>query len=166
MYRRRLFGHGFAHQAAPDFTSTKLASLENPTTRASEGMKVFVHDEYPPETLAMLQALYSRSSFSVEKHVEKVRSRGSSDFMRSYYVGYGHSSIGDCGNTTIFIEGVSLLACKAIQNSQLYSGQETSTRYIDFSGHIPFDPLGNSASRAHASTTAWLAEVRTSGRNE
>lgn len=110
-------------------------------------MKIFVLDEYSPETLAMLQALYSRSNASVERHLEKVRTKGSAEFMRSYYVGYGHSSIGDCGNTTIFIEQISILACKAIQNTSLYSGQETSTRYIDFSCQTPIDPVGSVASR-------------------
>jgi thymidylate synthase ThyX len=51
--------------------------------------------------------------------------------METFYVGYGHASIADCGSTTIFIEGISILADKAIQDWQLYSGQETSTRYID-----------------------------------
>ena len=111
-------------------------------------MKVLLIDEYPPETTAMLQALYSRSSASVTEHIDRVRAKGSAGFMRSYYVGYGHSSIGDCGNTTIFIENVSLLACKAVQNTSLYQGQETSTRYIDFSASKPVDPVNNSASQS------------------
>ena len=63
--------------------------------------------------------------------------------MRNHYVGYNHKSIGDCGTTTLFIENVSLLAAKAIQDNPLYSGQETSTRYIDFTGrhsNLPCDP--------------------------
>lgn len=103
-------------------------------------MKIFLHDEFDPETSAMLQALYSRSADSVVSHVEKVRKRGSANFMASYYVGYGHASIGDCGVTTLYIEDVSLLACKAIQDYPLYSGQETSTRYIDFSSRRLHDP--------------------------
>ncbi len=53
--------------------------------------------------------------------------------MKKFYIGYGHSSIGDCGTTTVFIEGVSIIAAKAIQNTPLYSGQESSTRFIEFS---------------------------------
>jgi len=104
---------------------------------------IFIHDEFDPESLAMMQALYSRSPESVEEHVKRVRSSGSSKFMESYYVGYGHSSIGDCGTTTIFFEGVSILAAKAIQDNPLYSGQETSTRYIDFSNQPLIDPVNN-----------------------
>lgn len=110
-------------------------------------MKIFVHDEFEPEATAMLQALYSRSAKSVETHTEKVKSRGSSKFMESYYVGYGHASIGDCGTTTVFVELVSLLACKAIQDNPIYSGQETSTRYIDFSKQPIINPVGNAAAK-------------------
>lgn len=103
--------------------------------------KIFIHDELNPEALAMMQALYSRSPESVENHVKRVQSEGSSKFMESYYVGYGHASIGDCGTTTMFFEGVSILAAKAIQDNPMYSGQETSTRYIDFSKQPLFDPI-------------------------
>src|SRR3569623_96996 len=60
--------------------------------------------------------------------------------MDTYYVGYGDKSIGDCGTATIFVEGVSMLAAKAIQDFQLYNGQESSTRYIDFSKQPFADP--------------------------
>lgn len=103
--------------------------------------KIFIQDELNPEALAMMQALYSRSSDSVEKHLKKVQESGSSKFMKSYYVGYGHASIGDCGATTMFFEGVSILAAKAIQDNPLYSGQETSTRYIDFANQPIIDPV-------------------------
>ena len=106
-------------------------------------MEAYLFDEFDPETSAMLQALYSRSPRSVTEHVQKVRQKGPDQFMSSYYVGYGHASIGDCGVTTLYLEDVSLLACKAIQDNQLYSGQETSTRYIDFSKQRIHDPIGS-----------------------
>ncbi len=84
------------------------------------------------EETAMLQALHSRSLGGIKEHLETLAERGSEKFMSSFYVGYGHKSIGDCGTTTIFIENVSMLAAKAIQDWPLYSGQEASTRYIDF----------------------------------
>ena len=117
-------------------------------------MRVRVHDEFGPEALAMMQALYSRSAESVDVHVDRVRERGSSEFMESYYVGYGHASIGDCGVTTLFIENVSILACKAFQNNRLYSGQETSTRYIDFAKQDIVDPLDRP--EAHEIQNNWL----------
>lgn len=107
---------------------------------------IFLYDEYGPEDTAMMQALYSRSPESVEYHVEKVKKTGSGRFMERFYVGYGHASIADCGSTTLFIEGISMLGAKAIQDWPLYSGQETSTRYIDMSKQPMVDPVGTEAS--------------------
>ncbi|MDP2944214.1 MAG: FAD-dependent thymidylate synthase [bacterium] len=108
---------------------------------------IFVYDEFNPEDVAMMQALYSRSPKSVTEHVEKVRQSGSGKFMATFYVGYGHASIADCGSTTIFIENISILGDKAIQDWQLYSGQETSTRYIDMGKQEIIDPLGTPESK-------------------
>jgi len=104
--------------------------------------KIFIHDEFQAEDNAMLQALYSRSSNSVEDHVDKVKASGSGKFMETFYVGYGHNSIADCGSTTLFIEGLSIIADKAIQDWPLYSGQETSTRYVNMSEQPIIDPIG------------------------
>lgn len=94
----------------------------------------------------MLQALHSRSTGGVAAHLEVLRSRGAERFMATYYVGYGHKSIGDCGSATVFVEGVSMLCAKAIQDWPLYSGQESSTRYIDFAAQPHIDPVGTEAS--------------------
>jgi thymidylate synthase ThyX len=101
---------------------------------------IFVIDDQHPEDLAMLQALYSRSPASVTTHLEKLKQSGSGKFMENYYVGYGHASIGDCGATTVFIEQVSMLVAKAVQDNPLYNGQEASTRYLDFSKQSIVDP--------------------------
>jgi thymidylate synthase ThyX len=105
---------------------------------------VVSHNALSPEDVAMMQALYSRSPALIETHLEKVLTVGADKFMSTYYVGYGHRSIGDCGTTTIFIEGVPMLAAKAIQDWPLYSGQEASTRYMDFSNAKISNPLGTS----------------------
>ena len=110
-------------------------------------MKIFVYDEFSPEDIAMMQALYSRSAASVEEHAKKVKEVGSGKFMERYYVGYGHASIADCGSTTVFIEDVSMLAAKAVEDWPLYSGQEASSRYIDM-GHRPIvDPINTKQSK-------------------
>jgi thymidylate synthase ThyX len=111
-------------------------------------MKTFIYDEFSPEDTAMLQALYSRSAASVEEHTEKVKASGSGKFMERYYVGYGHASIADCGSTTVFLEGVSMLVAKAVQDWPLYSGQETSSRYIDMSKQAITDPVGSAESKS------------------
>lgn len=87
-----------------------------------------------PENRAMLQALYSRSSMSAVAQLTDLE-KGMKDadkFMDKYYIGFAHKSIGDGAETTMFIENVSMLAAKAIQDNPLYRGQECSTRYIDF----------------------------------
>lgn len=117
-------------------------------------MKLFVIDDIGPENIAMVQALYSRSAESVEVHLEKVRKSGSGKFFDNYVVNYNHKSIADCGATTVFIEDVSLLAAKAIQDNPLYSGQETSTRYIDMSKQRIVDPVGTPTSKAILN--AWM----------
>jgi thymidylate synthase ThyX len=96
-----------------------------------------------PEAQAMLGALYSRSPKSVRSHLKIVADRGPEKFMADMYVGYGHKSIGDLGDTAVFIEGVSMLAAKAIQDFPLYNGQEVSTRYVDFSAQKFIDPIGS-----------------------
>lgn len=105
-------------------------------------MKIKIIDDMPPEQVAMLQALYSRDPKGVDVHLERISKEGAKSFMGTYLIGYGHKSIADCGSTTIFIEGVSMLAAKAIQDWPLYNGQEASTRYMDFSTALFVDPIG------------------------
>ena len=103
---------------------------------------IFIYDKLHAEDNAMLQALYSRSAESVQEHIKKVEATGSGKFMETFYVGYGHDSIADCGSTTLFIENLSIIADKAIQDWPLYSGQETSTRYVNMQERPIIDPLG------------------------
>ncbi|TSC63680.1 MAG: hypothetical protein G01um1014106_442 [Parcubacteria group bacterium Gr01-1014_106] len=100
-----------------------------------------------PEDEAMLQALHSRSVGGIRVHLKTLADKGSERFMDSFYVGYGHKSIGDCGSVTIFIEVVSMLLAKAIQDWLQYCGQEASTRYIDFSTQEFIDPIKSARSR-------------------
>ncbi|MDD5464353.1 MAG: FAD-dependent thymidylate synthase, partial [Candidatus Moranbacteria bacterium] len=94
---------------------------------------------------AMLQALHSRSTGGIKSHLKILQEKGAENFMEKFYVGYGHKSIGDCGSVTVFVEGVSMLGAKAIQDWRLYSGQEASTRYVDFSKQKFLDPTGTAA---------------------
>lgn len=100
-------------------------------------MKIFVKltDHLDPEVNAMLQAMYSRTYASIESRLPKTEEEASSlkDKLRKFYLEWGHKSVGQLGSTTVWIEGVSQLAAKAIENTPLFNGQESSTRYIDFS---------------------------------
>lgn len=109
---------------------------------------VLASDELSSENMAMLLALYSRSGAGVRAHLNRVRRVGSAKFMREYYVGYNHKSIGDCGSTWMFFEWVSILCAKAIEDNSLFNGQETSTRYINMANQPIIDPINTSASQA------------------
>lgn len=123
----------------------KIEDLVHEETEIEGGGIVIVLDTgstIGPESAAMLQALHSRSTGGLKSHLKILAEKGSDNFMKNFYVGYGHKSIGDCGTASIFIEGVSMLVAKAIQDWPLYSGQEASTRYVDFK-NLPFNnPLG------------------------
>ena len=110
--------------------------------------EIIVVDDLAPEAVAMVQALYSRDPKSVKDHLVQVREKGAEKFMASYYVGYGHKSIGDCGTTSIFVENVSMLVAKAVQDWSLYSGQEASTRYLDMASQEVVNPLGTAECKA------------------
>jgi thymidylate synthase ThyX len=112
-----------------------IADLSHVYKPLSSGGEVIILDTgalITSEAQAMLAALHSRSVGGLRKHLEVLAKKGSDEFMASFYVGYGHKSIGDNAHIAVFIEGVSMLAAKALQDFPLYNGQEASTRYIDF----------------------------------
>lgn len=127
---------------------SNISSLQHRRKSLPGGGQVVVLEtgaQINPESEAMLQALHSRSTDGIDGHLTILEEKGSEKFMSTFYVGYGHKSIGDCGSATVFIEGVSMLAAKAIQDWKLYSGQESSTRYIDFARQAFVNPAGNDA---------------------
>lgn len=106
---------------------------------------VDANDIHDPVVRAMLQAFYSRSPMPIDARLASLGwqegTTAASQFddskikeaMQRYYIGYGHDSIGQLGEFTFYIEGVSMLAAKAVQASRYYRGQECSTRYMDWS---------------------------------
>ena len=122
-----------------------VEDLKHTTVDIKGGGKIIVLDTgstIGPEAAAMLQALHSRSIGGLESHLKILSEKGADNFMKNFYVGYGHKSIGDCGTTSLFIEGISMLTAKAIQDWPLYSGQESSTRYIDYQVQPFKNPAG------------------------
>lgn len=95
--------------------------------------EITIVDDLHPEDQAMVQALFSRDPGPVAEKLAALDQEKRGRFMDRYYVGYGHKSIGDCGVTTVFVENISLYEAKVIEDSPLFAGQESSTRYIDFS---------------------------------
>lgn len=123
----------------------KHHSFSIPNTKQGEVIVLNTGAVIDAEAEAMLQALHSRSTGGIKAHLKVLAEKGAANFMQNFYVGYGHKSIGDCGSVTIFVEGVSMLVAKAIQQWPLYSGQESSTRYIDFRNQPFHNPLGTEA---------------------
>lgn len=96
--------------------------------------QVFVgYDETTAEQWAMLAAMFSRSNSGVETLVDRVTRTDGHDFMSKFYVGYGHASIGDLCDVKLFIEGVPFYVACQLEHFSRFRGQESSTRYIDFS---------------------------------
>lgn len=129
----------------------KFDELSHARVDLPGGGEVFVLDTgstIGPEPQAMLAALHSRSPGGIRSHLSVLAERGSDKFMSTFYVGYGHKSVGDNATASVFIEGVSMLAAKAVQDFPLYNGQEVSTRYVDFSAQRFVDPVNTSASKA------------------
>lgn len=127
-----------------------IKQLKHYEAPLSYGGKIVVIDPgatLNAEATAMLQALHSRSTEGINGHLQVLAERGAEKFMSTYYVQYGHKSIGDCGTAIVFIEGISMLAAKAIQDSKLYNGQEASTRYIDFAAQPFHNPDGSTAGK-------------------
>jgi hypothetical protein len=81
------------HLTKSAFFKEMLRGLRRFTTQSarsqldSSSRRIIVLDDVPPESNAMLQALYSRSPESVVEHLKKVKSVGPERFMKSYYVG-------------------------------------------------------------------------------
>lgn len=122
-------------------TSEEALGEIRPDAVTKAGSEIYIVDDMHPEATAMAQALYSRSPQSVVNHLKKIKEVGYEKFMDTFYVGYGHKSIGDCGSTTLFAENISILGAKAIQDWPLYRGQEASTRYLDMSKQKVLNPV-------------------------
>lgn len=141
------------------FSTDELFSKQTPHQAT-----VSIIDELPPEDEATLQALNSREAGGLLVNLTKVTDPDSKTVDRvvgKFYVGYGHQSIGDCGTTSIFFDRISILAAKAIQDWELYAGQETSTRYVDVTGTEYVDPIGTDASKKIIERwfTFWKTEI-------
>lgn len=121
-------------------------------------MKVTVVPQADPDVLAMAQAMNSRTTAPIAERLsdDPDKLRGA---MAKWYIGYGHESIGQCGYFTIFFEGVSMLAAKFIEEHGQFNGQETSSRYVDFSEAKYIGDHPEVAERSRAAYKTILAAV-------
>lgn len=92
-------------------------------------------DHLPPDVRCMVGAFWSRSTVPIEERLPELTDKDGLDKIRArlkqFYIGYSHDSIGAMGETAIALEGISIFAAKAVEDTPLFRGQESSTRYID-----------------------------------
>lgn len=87
-----------------------------------------------PEVKAMLGAMYSRSTMPIDDRLKEFDDYDAlKDKLSNIVIGYGHESVLDMADVAIFIEEIPILAAVAIEDHALFAGQETSTRYVDWS---------------------------------
>lgn len=111
-----------------------------------------------PEAVAMLQAFYSRSIEPINSRIERMggKTEKVKEALKRVYLGYGHNSVADGGSVTLFIENVSILAAKALQEHPLYNGQECSSRFLELSGEGY--PSGGSSAKEWAALQKEILE--------
>ena len=84
----------------------------------------------PAEAFAAAQSMVSRSSGDPIDRFEQILADGAGDFVKKYYVGYGHKSIADCVSIVISIHKLSIEASYwVLEQAPLLNPQELSTRY-------------------------------------
>jgi thymidylate synthase ThyX len=108
---------------------------EQPTKTSSTGAELTIAQNLPPEALGMVLSMASREAGGFKKNILKlVGAKSIAEWFKKFFVGYGHKSIGDCGTTALAIDKVSMLTAISFEHHPLFSGQETSTRYVDVTG--------------------------------
>lgn len=89
------------------------------------------------EQWAVAAAMFSRSTDGIQEILNKITADKSSKFLDKFYIGYGHGSVGDLVNVKLFIEKVPLYVACMLEHHSRFVGQESSTRYLDFSKQRP-----------------------------
>jgi thymidylate synthase ThyX len=116
-----------------------------------------------PELLAASGARYSRNNEGLDSILSKIDPLDPDKSVDSIFrmLDYGHQSIADMAPVAIFIDGVSLFLAALVWNlCPTASGQESSTRYIDYKNAHALDSelLGIPVEDADA----WKAQVEES----
>jgi len=115
---------------------SKLKRLLKEQIKTSTDASIVSIDEISAESAATLHALNSREAGGWRSNILKIfDDKGSliKRVMDKFYVGYGHKSIGDCGPGHVLVDDLSMLAANALEHNPLFSGQETSSRYVELS---------------------------------
>ena len=111
-----------------------------------------------PEFLAALGASLSRNPASLSERICDFTPEKTARIIGDFFRRYGHSSIGEMGNLFFSVEGISMVDAIHTICFPLFFGQESSTRYIDFSsqGYVLPPDLCDSTD-AHRIVREWFA---------
>lgn len=104
-------------------------------------MRIKCLTNLPEVVKGALFSRYSRSTLSIDDLIAKEFSQNGEEKAQDFYDrildGYGDDSIGELGGAHLSIEGVSMLAAKAIEDCRIGgSPLEKSTRYVRFDQRV------------------------------
>ena len=111
-----------------------LDELVKDQVKTPTGAAILSVDKLGAEPTATLHALNSREPGGWRENIKKLFDTKTGNLitriLKMFYVGYGHKSIGDCGEGDVFVDDLSMLAANAAEHNALFNGQETSSRYV------------------------------------
>lgn len=106
-----------------------------------EAPRIFTSIGFAPEAGGYALAKFSRSDDPYEKWISELTQKGAEKFYSTFYFQYGHASIADLVHINLVIEDVPLPFAVEVFKEQLVDGQESSTRYQDYSKRQIYIPV-------------------------
>ncbi|OGY24847.1 MAG: hypothetical protein A2Y57_03845 [Candidatus Woykebacteria bacterium RBG_13_40_7b] len=133
-----------------------------PKSTFDESRRIFTSLGFLPEPGAYALAKFSRSTKPYEDWIVELTSEGAEKFFNTYYFQYGHASIADLGHVCLVAENISMLAAVELFNLRLQDGQESSTRYQDWTKRgilVPPEIKGKEQEISYVATYRYLIEI-------
>lgn len=101
--------------------------------RYEQNFGIYFAEDEDPLSWAAFGAFTSRNNGNFEDLLGKVTAESRQRLIETTYIAYGHGSIGDMVDVKMFLEGVPIWLAFELEGFSRFRGQESSTRYIDFS---------------------------------
>ncbi|MBI2595451.1 FAD-dependent thymidylate synthase [Candidatus Daviesbacteria bacterium] len=86
-----------------------------------------------PEVLAYALAKFSRSANTLTETLKELSGEKAEKFFNTFYFQYGHNSIADLLHVVLSLENIPIIEAIEVWDDPLIDGQESSTRYQNFS---------------------------------
>jgi thymidylate synthase ThyX len=118
-----------------------MSRLKELKESAPEEGRVFAVVGVAPEPGAYGTAKFSRSATPFARNVEEITGQQAAEFLNTFYFQYGHPSIADLDHFTVAFEGWSMVHALALWQENLVDGQESSTRYQDYTRRRVWVPV-------------------------